>query len=96
MKFVPFNQLIYHDLPLINMADAILQERDSLPLLKLTSSAAMEKVYFETTAKSVATKIGSLCLARQFVSAENILHIYKFTIGQTIAAIYGSVPLLYI
>ena len=65
------------DIP-ISMADSVLTESSSFRLLGLTFSKDLTwNDYIKSIAKSAAMKVGSLYRARQYLSSECILHLYK-------------------
>ena len=96
-KLLSMNRFKDPFLPSIVMNGAELPENKHFRLLGLTFSNDLTwNNYIESIAKSAAMKIGSLYRARNFLSPESILYLYKATIRPCLesAVIFGLVLLL--
>ena len=83
-------------LPSVSMNGTELEESNSFRLLGITFSSDFSwRSYIEAIAKSASMKVGSLLRARNYLTPESILYLYKSTIRPCIeycCHIWGGAP----
>ena len=67
----------------VKMDGSVLEEKSSFKMLGLTFSSKLDwDSYIISIAKTTAKKIGALIRSMKFVSPEDALYLYKYTIHQ--------------